>query len=488
MRATRARHATRRRLLTVALASVTIVTAAGCGDRSPTTAVETGTTPPPGETTSAPETASVESPAPVGPLRVAVLADCRGPLSGLYEQTLGAANAAFATHAGGIPAGTSPSDGMTGIVAGGRALEIVDYGCADGTADGTVAEARRLIEEQGAQILLGPPSADGGLAVARLALEHPEVVFLDGGSEAQETTLAVRAPNVFRFAGDAAQGAAGLGDYARSTLGWGRAAVVGEDTLTGTTAVAGFVAEFCGLGGVVTTRLWAPPGEEDFAPYVAELPIDVDGYLVGLSGPSLVAFVDSFARLAGKVDPRRFLGTAGWVDRETLDAIGPQLQGAVVATSTPTGATGLGKVTRYGRLVRQLYPSLETGPSRFLAAYFNAGTALVAALAETGGEVGPALFDAIAGVQLDTAYGLVELDGNRNGIADNFLVEVVPAKAREGFAARTLLRVPAVEESFGGTFTASTQPPDRANPPCRALDAPPWAGTAVPVGRRDGQR
>jgi branched-chain amino acid transport system substrate-binding protein len=166
---------------------------------------------------------------------------------------------------------------------------------------------------------------------------------------------------VFRFAGDAAQGAAGLGDYARSTLGWRRAAVVGEDTLTGTTSVAGFVAEFCGLGGVVTTRLWAPPGEQDFAAYVAELPIDVDGYLVGLSGPSLVAFVDTFSRLAGKVDPRRFLGTASWIDRETLDALGPDLEGAVVATPTRRG-NRLGRPVRAAR--QAAVPVVETGPSR----------------------------------------------------------------------------------------------------------------------------
>jgi branched-chain amino acid transport system substrate-binding protein len=164
MRATRARFATRRGLLTVALASLTLAAAAGCGDgnRSPATTVETGVTPLPGETTAAIDTAPSGGADPVAPIRVAVLADCRGPLSGLYEQMLGAANAAFATHAEGLPAGASPSDGMTGIVAGGRPLEIVAYGCADGTADGTAAEARRLIEEQGAQILLGPPSADGG--------------------------------------------------------------------------------------------------------------------------------------------------------------------------------------------------------------------------------------------------------------------------------------------------------------------------------------
>ena len=55
-----------------------------------------------------------------------------------------------------------------------RTIEIVGYGCADDTADKAIEETRRLMEQDGAEILVGPLSGDEGIAVANYAKEHPE--------------------------------------------------------------------------------------------------------------------------------------------------------------------------------------------------------------------------------------------------------------------------------------------------------------------------
>ena len=69
------------------------------------------------------------------------------------------------------------------------------------------------MEENGANVVIGPLSGDEGIAIANYALDHPEVTFLNGISGAQETTtLHVQAPNFFRFNGDGAQWNAGIGD------------------------------------------------------------------------------------------------------------------------------------------------------------------------------------------------------------------------------------------------------------------------------------
>ena len=51
------------------------------------------------------------------------------------------------------------------------------------------------------------------------------------------------------FHSDGAQWAAGLGDYAYNKLGWKTAAVIGDDYSFPYTSLAGFIAEFCAVGG-----------------------------------------------------------------------------------------------------------------------------------------------------------------------------------------------------------------------------------------------
>ena len=82
------------------------------------------------------------------------------------------------------------------------------------------------------------------------------MTFLASEMGSQETTLRDPPPNLFRFAPTGAQTTAGLGTYAYRDLGWRRAVVVAEDWYPGWESAAGFVAEFCALGGDVVERDW----------------------------------------------------------------------------------------------------------------------------------------------------------------------------------------------------------------------------------------
>ena len=129
---------------------------------------------------------------------------------------------------------------------------MVGYGCADDTADKAIEETRRLVEQEGADILVGPLSGDEGIAVANYAKEHPDKTFINGIAGAQDSTLKVQAPNFFRYHPDGAQWSAGLGDYAYNDLGWKKAAIIGDDYSFPYTSLAGFVAEYCAIGGNIT--------------------------------------------------------------------------------------------------------------------------------------------------------------------------------------------------------------------------------------------
>ena len=233
------------------------------------------------------------------PIKVAILSDCKGAFGAFYEQDIGGAQAAFANYAGGKAKDKKkPSKGMTGIKVGGRDIKIVGYGCSDDKAETALKETRRLMEGLKADILIGPLSGDEGIAVANYAKKHPKQTFLNGTSGAQDTTLKVRAKNFFRFNSDGAQWSAGLGDYAYNKLGWRKAAIIMDNYSFAWTSAGGMIAEFCAVGGDMTTRLYPELGTTDYSTFARQLPKigkganDVDGYFVAVGGTGTSAFTD----------------------------------------------------------------------------------------------------------------------------------------------------------------------------------------------------
>ena len=75
----------------------------------------------------------------------------------------------------------------------------------DGRPDVAVGKARKLIEQDKVDILIGPMSGGEGLAIKEYAKSVPGKTILNGFSAAQETTLVNPAPNFFRFGTDGAQ-------------------------------------------------------------------------------------------------------------------------------------------------------------------------------------------------------------------------------------------------------------------------------------------
>ena len=151
-----------------------------------------------------------------------------------------------------------PSGGVSEARAAGRDLELI-RGCTEESEHTIlVEEARRLVEVEGVDAVVGAIGESDSLVFRELARKYPEVVFIPAWSGAQGLTLRHPAANVYRFDTDEAQDVAGLGSYAYRELGWRRAAVVADTTPVGWHEEAAFVAEFCALGGDVTARFTAP--------------------------------------------------------------------------------------------------------------------------------------------------------------------------------------------------------------------------------------
>ena len=423
-----------------------------------------------------------------GTIKVGVLSDCEGAFGSFFEPTASGFNQALIDAAGAKPAGQKPTDGVEGAEVAGKQIEIVGYGCANDTADKAIEETRRLVEQEGADILVGPLSGDEGIAVANYAKEHPDKTFINGIAGAQDATLKVQAPNFFRFHPDGAQWSAGLGDYAYNTLGWKNAAIIGDDYSFPYTSLAGFVAEYCAIGGQITKRVWAPLGEKDYSSYISQIPDDVDGIYVGIGGSGLISFIKQYKQQQGEVDTDRMMGNVFWDDPLVLKEVGSDLVGGVTSAMTAADADSA-EVKGYLDSLRESYGEeiAGAGPSVFTYGYYTAGRALVKGLEAVDGDIADQkpLQDALADVTLsgdEAPWGDVKLDENRQAISDVFVKRIVKDKSGDGVPdVQTFAKIPEVDQTFGGAFSADTPPPDRENPKCEKGQAPPWVGNAEKV-------
>jgi branched-chain amino acid transport system substrate-binding protein len=407
-------------------------------------------------------------------LKVGVLIDCNGVFSAVSESVLAAAELPFLER-GGRLAGPKPTDGIADADVGGMPVTIVT-GCAEVTYLSQLIEnVRRLVERDKVDVVVGPMLGEtDGVVVRNLARRYPGVTFLLGYSRAQETTLHDPVANVFRFSPDEAQSTAGLGAYAFHQLGWRRAAVVVADSGQTWPQAAGFIAEFCSLGGKVERIPVPTTGAGNAA---ARVPSDTDGVvaLTRFVGDT-AQFVGAYAKRQGDLGRHLLLGPDALVfaDRKILRGLASVLSGVVVSTSGEyqTGAPAWRAfLRRYSSHFRNLAVLDNPASNPLYVAYYTAGEALARALdrSRAGGD---ALREALAKTALAGPAGPVRLDSNRQAIASTYLVRFDPASPS---LLPTMKVVPNVEQTFGGYFGARTPPPSLSRPGCHQAPPPGWA-------------
>ena len=267
-----------------------------------------------------------------------MLSDCQGAFGSFDQQDLAGVVAAISQFAGGKPVNpNNPRAGWTGGAIGGHPLKLVGIGCSNDQAATAIQQTRKLMEQDGADIMIGPLSGDESIAVANYAKQHPDKTFVDGAAGAQDTTLKVKAPNFFRFNGDGAQWNAGLGDIAYNKLHWRTAAVVSDDYSFGWTSTAGFIADFCAAGGQITQRVFPPLNTTDYSSYAQQIKSNVDGIFVAVGGSGLIPFLKAYEQAKGPIDPKKFMGNLFWDTPGLFGQLGPRVAGAYAGSAGTAG-------------------------------------------------------------------------------------------------------------------------------------------------------
>ena len=367
-------------------------------------------------------------------IKVGLLATLEGPFTVLGQDGVRGAELAFKE---------------ANYTAGGKKIDVVK-GSSDASPDSAVKAARKLVEQDGVKILLGPLSGDEGLAVKDYAKTQPNVTFINGTSAAQDTTLRDPAPNFFRFTTDGAQWMAGLGEYAYKDKGYRTVVTVAEDYSFPYTQVFGFMADFCKAGGHVPKKFWVPIGNKDFSSVIAAVPDKVDAIYVALGGADGVNFLTQYQQAGGTAP---LIGGSITVDQTVLGTQGKQ-RDYVIGTPSAGPIADNAEGPAWKKFVDDYKASYKDGfpsPSLFAQGYYIETKALLAALDKVNGDVSgdqAKLRDALTHLALDTPTGKVTLDKNRQAVADNYLTEV--AKADDGHLYNKVVKVmPAVNQTLG---------------------------------------
>lgn len=313
-------------------------------------------------------------------------------------------------------------------MAGGKKIDLVT-GSSDASPDSAIRAARKLVEQDGVQVLVGPLSGSEGLAIKDYAKTQPEVTFLNGSSAAQDTTLRDPAENFFRFSTDGAQWMAGLGEYAYNEKGYRNVAVLAEDYSFPYTQVFGFLEPFCRLGGKSPAeyRYWVPIGNKDYSSVIAALPDDVDAIYVALGGADAVNFLTQYEQAGGELP---LIGGSITVDQSVLGSKG-RTRSFVIGTPSAGPISDTWDDPRWNAFVvayQQQFPDGFPSPSLFAHAYYINTKAALLALDQVGGDLsdgGVNYRAALSSLEFETPTGMVKLDERRNAIADVFLTEVI---------------------------------------------------------------
>jgi branched-chain amino acid transport system substrate-binding protein len=477
-------HRIPRSLTVVALCAICGLWIAACGSTSSSSSSSSSSA-------AAAPSSTTSAAAPSNAVKIGIMSDCNGAFGAFYNADIGGAQAYFIAHNGAKPAGPVPSAGITGGTIAGHPIKIVGYGCADDTAASALSEVRRLVENLGANVIIGPLSGDEGIAVANYSKTQPGLTFINGTSGAQDTTLKVRSPNFFRFNGDGAQWNGGVGDIAYRKLGWRHAVVIMDDYAFGWTSAAGFIADFCAAGGTVT-RLYPPLGTTDYSSYIAQIPQKFDGLFSAVGGSGTLNFLKQYTQSRGAFKTNTLAGNIFLGDPAILAAVHNNDVGALVGQPTTEDTTSK-NASAYIAALKQAYPNPTPGlpkpgtlaglaNSVFTVNYYDAAWALDKALTAVHGNLSggqSALHAELAKTTLpDAPYGAITLDQNRQAIVTNYIATVTSTGGKPGV--HTSYAVPNVNQTFGGTFSPTTPSPGRGQPACTKRSLP-WHGKEKPA-------
>ena len=307
-----------------------------------------------------------------------------------------------------------------GYRAGGRRIELIVEDDEAIPAVG-LTKARKLVERDEVHVMAGALLSSTGYALApyitsmKIPMVYPVV-------SADDLTQRRRSEWIVRTGWTGSQPNHAFGEYAYRTLGIRSVVTIALDYAFGWESVGGFERTFVAQGGRVRQKLWVPLSAHDFAPYLAQIPRDVDAVYALLLGRTALQFMRQYQEfgLKGRV---RLIGGGTTTDEHVLPFMSDEAIGTVTALHYSAALD-----TPANKAFAESYRARFTKvPSYYSESMYTGGKWLVAAIEAVGGRVEDraALVAALRQVRpADLPRGPVELDAYGNPIENVYIRRV----------------------------------------------------------------
>jgi len=214
-----------------------------------------------------------------------------------------------------------------GYQAGGRKFELFEEDT-EGNSTTAIAKYRKLVSHDRIHVLTGVLLANvGNSLVPLIERDQLPTLFLTNPDDLTKRKIAKW---LLRSNFAASQIMHPLGDYAAKTLKYRRVATIAMDNPFGHEEIGGFQRVFEDSGGKVVQKIWVPLNALDFAPFLAQLPPDVDAVCAVFVAGQAVRFVKQYGE-SGLKSKIPLIGTGVMTDESALRGMGDEAIGIVGA-------------------------------------------------------------------------------------------------------------------------------------------------------------
>lgn len=297
-----------------------------------------------------------------------------------------------------------------GEEAAGRPVELkmLDAGS---TLESTQTAARKLIEEEGVSMIIGPLQSDmmAGITPYYEQQNIPAIALLNlppalGGK-------------VFAPQGDLQATSAPVGKYASEELGVKTASAVVSDYIAGEDVADGFKSGLEEGGGEVVQTQKVPLTSTDYAPYLSNIK-QAEALSPWILGATQ-AFLEEYIK-RGAFD-NVLIGYGDALTEEQLEAFGPKAEGWL-APLTYTWRIDTPESKAFADAVREAYG--RNPVAQIDEGSYEAMMVALEAIEATGGDTDPdKLKEAILGLELDTPAGKVTFKEDGFGVRPIYILE-----------------------------------------------------------------
>ncbi len=303
----------------------------------------------------------------------------------------------------------------------GRPVKIIHE---DGAADPTLSvdKAKKLVERDGASIVVGPMHAPSTIAVHSYLLESgiPHVTMVLPASIHNKKNS-----NLFSIHGTLSFDGYIVGKYAAEVLGYKTATAIHDDMVDGEDFVQGAMDGFVAGGGKIIQRQRTPINTMDYAPYLSTMK-KADVCLFWMVPPNAMNFVNAYAAYGLKT-PLAMAGICV-LGQPFLNQLKDKALGihAVVMNHPDIDTPGVKEWLKEWKAVYGNEKGLSDPAWSEPCNYYVEALCALEALKATNGDTSPKkLNDALRGMKIQTPWGKLSFNDRGISIGNVYVTKVV---------------------------------------------------------------